>query len=124
MVKQGNFVDRMFFRYYLIIYYLYMMSVNVFFPKGGPVGYVVNGILLLFILYASVVRNKYNSKFILVYLYLLFTLLLVIFQSSNLLYSITNYIKYTMGLLCLPIGFNLLSSVRKLKEFQNYLSVC
>jgi O-antigen ligase len=95
-----------------------MMSVNVFFPKGGPVGYVVNGILLLFILYASVVRNKYNSKFILVYLYLLFTLLLVIFQSSNLLYSITNYIKYTMGLLCLPIGFNLLSSVRKLKEFQ------
>lgn len=115
---QENIVDRFFIKYFLIIYYLYIMSVNVLFPKGSMVGILVNGVILLFLLYASFIRNRHNGEFVLVYVYLIFILLLILLQSSNVMYSFTNYIKYALGLLCLPIGFNILSSVRKLREFQ------
>lgn len=118
MNRKEYLVDNIFIKYFLVIYYLYVMSVNVIFPKGGIAAIFVNGLILFFLVYASVVRNRYNNKFTIIYFYILLQLMLIILQSSNLIYSVTNLIKYSIGLLCLPLGFNILSSVKKLKNFQ------
>ncbi len=112
-----NRLDILFIRYYFIIYYLYIMSVNVLIPKGGLFGDAFNGILILFLLYATIRRFSYCAKFSYIYMYLIFLLFLIFIQSSNIVYSITNYLKFAMGMLCLPLGFSLISTVVKFKEF-------
>lgn len=118
MKKQGGFVDKVFYRYYLIIYYLYMMGVDILFPKQGIAAVLINIPVMLFLLYATFTRNKHSKKFVLVYAYLIFIFVLILLQSSNLMYSMRNFIKYSYGLLCLPLGFNILSSPKRLREFQ------
>lgn len=113
-----NLIDKLFIRYYLIIYNLYMLSMDIFIPKKTIFSIVFNAVALLFLVYITVARGIYNKKFIFVYLYIIFLVLLVIIQSSDYLYSFANLVKYIMGLMCLPIGFNILSSTSKYKEFQ------
>jgi hypothetical protein len=95
-----------------------MMSVNIIIPKGSIAGIVLNGLVLIYLVCATALKGRYNHKFIIIYVYIIFLFILIILQSSNYLYSITNYIKYIIGLLCLPLGFNILSSLRKFREFQ------
>lgn len=118
MYSLANFVDKFFIRYYLIVYFLYMMSLKTIIPAGGIVTVIVNGIIVLFLFLATIVRNRYNYQFIYLYSYIIFLFLLVILQSSNHSASFINLTKYLISLLSLPVGFNVFSSVAKFKEFQ------
>lgn len=95
-----------------------MMSVNVIIPNKGIGAVLINGLLFSFLIFATIVSGKYNKKFKYIYFYIIFLFLLVLLQSSNHQYSFTNLIKYSMGLLCLPLGFNILSSQEKFRDFQ------
>lgn len=118
MIRKESIIDFIFIRYFFIVYYLYMMSVNVILSKDGIWGILVNGLMFLFLIYASFVRNRYNKKFSCVYLYIIFIFIQIVLQSSDFQYSMKNFLKYIIGLLCLPIGFNVLSSVKKMRKFQ------
>lgn len=115
---KDRFSETFFIRYILIVYYLYLMSVEVIIPKKSVIGIVLNILIFIFIIYLNLYNIKNCRKFIIVYLYLLFCLILILSQSSDLIYSLTNYIKYSIGLLCLPVGFGIFSSLHKLKQFQ------
>jgi len=95
-----------------------MMSVNVILPKKGIWAVLIYGLMFSFLIYATIVREKYNKKFFYIYFYIIFLFLLILLQSSDYQYSFTNFIKYTAGLLCLPLGFNILSSLEKFRDFQ------
>lgn len=114
----NKIVDTIFIKYFLIVYFLYTMSLKTLIPQGGMISAVINLLMLFFVVYATIIRNKYNSKFIGIYVYLAFIAVLIIIQSSDYQFSLTNFIKYSLSVLCLPIGFNVFSSLSKFRNFQ------
>lgn len=94
------------------------MSVNVFIPKGSIFGVILNIVMIAFLLYAIIIKGKYHKEFAGIYLYVLLLSLLILIQSSDYLYSFRNFARYLFGLLCLPVGFNILSSLKKFRDFQ------
>lgn len=101
------------------------MSVDVIIPKKSILGVVLNSAILLFFIYVIVSKClNHKKKFIIIYLYILYCLILLLLQSTDILYSSTCFAKYTIGLLCLPIGFNILSSLKKLRMFQLTGIIC
>ncbi len=70
-----------------------MLSMDIFIPKKTIFSIVFNAVALLFLVYITVARGIYNKKFIFVYLYIIFLVLLVIIQSSDYLYSFANLVK-------------------------------
>lgn len=120
-----NIVDKIFIRYFFIVYYIYAMSVDVIIPKKSILGIVLNAAILLFFIYVIVSKCLNNDKkFLIIYLYIFYCLILILLQSTNLIYSSTCFAKYTIGLLCLPIGFNFLSSLKKIRMFQLTGIIC
>lgn len=117
-------VDKVFIRYFLIVYYVYTMSIDVIIPKKSMLGIIMHALILLYLLYIIIAEGRNNKKFFLVYIYICYCFLLILLQSSDIMYSITNYIKYIIGILCLPVGFSLLSSLKKIREFQLTGIVC
>ncbi len=120
-----TFVDNIFIRYFFIVYYLYAMSVDIIIPKKSILGIVLNAAILLFFIYVIVSKCLNNDKkFLIIYLYVIYCLMLILLQSTDIVYSLTYFAKYIIGLLCLPIGFNLLSSLKKLRTFQLTGIIC
>lgn len=118
-------VDKIFIRYFFIVYYLYAMSVDIIIPKKSILGIVLNAAILLFFIYVIVSKCLNNDKkFLIIYLYIIYCFILILLQSTDIVYSLTYFAKYTIGLLCLPIGFNLLSSLKKLRMFQLTGIIC
>lgn len=121
---KDTWIERFFIRYFFVTYYLYSMSVDVFLPKGSSWGVILNIFWLLFLVYASIVKIRMTRKFGYIYFYIAFLVILICIQSSDYFYSFKFLGKYAIGLLCLPLGFSILSSVRKFREFQRTGIIC
>lgn len=119
-----TWIDYFFIRYFLIIYYLYTMSVGIFLPKGSVFGVLLNFFFLFFLIYASIVKSKMTGKFAYIYCYIAFIVLLICINSSDYYVSFKLLGKYAIGLLCLPLGFSILSSVEKIREFLGTGIIC
>lgn len=119
-----TWIDRFFIRYFFVTYYLYSMSVDIFLPKGSFWGVLLNAVLLAFLICASFIKSKMTGKFAYIYFYIAFIVILICIQSSDYFYSFKLLGKYAISLLCLPLGFSILSSVRKFREFQRTGIIC
>lgn len=122
--SKSTWVDRFFIKYFFVTYYLYSMSVDIFLPKGSFWGVLLNALLLAFLIYASFIKSKTTAKFAYIYFYIAFLVILISIQSSDYSYSFKVLGKYVIGLFCLPLGFSILSSIRKFREFQKIGIIC
>ena len=121
--KTLNIFSNFFLKYFFIVYYLYLMCVGVIIPKGTTFGELFNGVLFIFILYMAFVRCL-NKRFLFFYLYFLFLVALVLINSSDYMYSLSNLIKYSIQFLCLPIGYSVISSMDKYRELLKTGLIC
>lgn len=83
------------------------MLMDVLIGRGSAITVVFNFIIISYVIYYSLVKNAYRFSFLYLFLYAFFFLILIILSSSDLPYSIRNYIKYLEGILCLPLAFNM-----------------
>lgn len=97
-------------------YYIYMMLNGIVIPKGSAVALIFSCTVFTYIIYCNLFLNKYINKFILIYVYLLYIALLIFLFSSNYFASYRLWVKYSNGLLCLPVAFNLISEDTDRKE--------
>lgn len=93
-----------------IAYYIYMMLNGIVIPKGSAVALIFSCIVFVYIVYCNIFANQYINKFILIYLYLIYIAFSIFLLSSNYFASYRLWVKYSNGLLCLPIAFNLVST--------------
>lgn len=89
----------------LLVYYVYMILVDVVIPKKSFWGMLLNISVFAFFLYYSVINNRYALKFGYLFIYSFFVLILIILQSSDFLISIRTWILMTCGMAALPIGY-------------------
>lgn len=101
------------FLYLWIIFYIYIILNDTYIPKGSFITIAINALIFLYSIYLITI-SIYKAKFFFLFLYLLFLLILIIFTSSDFNYSFKLWMKYSMGIICLPIGFEIFNS-RNLK---------
>lgn len=75
--------------------------------RGSAITVIFNFIIITYVIYYSFIKNEYRFSFLYLFLYAFFFLILIILSSTNLPYSIRNYIKYFEGVLCFPLAFSL-----------------
>lgn len=114
---QSNFINKFFLRYFFVIYYLYMMSVNVLIPRGSAFGAVIVIIFFLSVVSLSIQNKNVVKKYSYIYVYVGYVFISATLLSSDLMSSYTNLIKLSIGLLWLPLGYYLIPNIYHLKRF-------
>lgn len=104
------------FLYFLPIYYIYNMTIDVVFTRGGMGGILINLLILTLFAYLCL-NNPYNTKFIYLYVWLLLNLVLILCNSSDVLYSLKEFGKNVIGILCFPLSFYLIYSSIQVRRF-------
>lgn len=110
------------FYYFVIIYFIYVALNNVLFAKQSYPTYIVNGFFLLFTIYVTFQYVEIKRFMIPMYLFFIY-LLILIFFSSNFLYSAQTYIKTLIPALFLPISFSFIKDIKQLKKFNKVLII-
>lgn len=108
------------FLYLLPLYYIYCMLIDVVFTRGGGLGVVINISIMVLLIYLSF-YNSYNKKFVYIYLWLLFNLILIFCNSSNPIFSLKEFGKNLIGILCFPLSFYFISSNKEVIRFLKVL---
>ena len=98
------------------LYYIYMMLNGVVLPKGSFFNLAFNGVIFLFCIGYSLKNPYLLIKFGFVYLYLLFLFLLLLLTSSNFYGSLRMWMKFSIGYMCLPIGYDLFCYNKSIKN--------
>lgn len=91
----------------LVFFYLYMALVGVVLTKGSAIGLAISGLMFVLTIYYGFVSNRFRSLFGSVYLFILFVFFLILLTSNNAVFSYRMWLKMSMGLLALPLGFNI-----------------
>ena len=107
MEKSLTFGEKSFF-YIWAMYYIYEMANSIVFAAGSAITIVFNLLVIVYVGYYGLVRNGIPRQFSYMYVYILFLLLLVLFTSTDVSYSMRNYLKYLEGIMCFPLAFFLL----------------
>lgn len=97
------------FLYFLPVYYIYNMLIDVVFARGSIAGVVLNVLILLMLLYFSL-HNTHNKRFWYIFLWIALNVVLITCNSSKIVYSFMWFAKNLIGLLCFPLSFYLISS--------------
>ncbi len=105
-MRSSNSIWKGLFCVLFVAFYIYSMLNSVAFSKGSDFTIFANAAVFLFLLYFTFVHVRIQ-RFYFIYLYILFLLVLILLTSSDYSYSIKMWVKYTMGLLCLPLGFEM-----------------
>ena len=110
------------FYYFVIIYFIYVALNSILFAKQSSPTYIVNGFFLLFTIYITFQYVEIKRFMIPMYLFFIY-LLILIFFSSNFLYSAQTYIKTLIPALFLPISFSFIKDIKQLKKFNKVLII-
>lgn len=108
------------FIYFLPVYYVYNMLLDVIFTRGSILGLIINIVLLFLLAYLSL-SNKYNKKFWYIFAWIVFNLILIVSNSSKIIFSLTWFFKTLIGLLCFPLAFYLISGNKRAVMFLKML---
>jgi len=92
------------------VYYIYMMLNSIVIPKGSLITLLFNGGIFIYCVLYFIKQNYLLGKFGFIHLYLVFLFILILLMSSNFMASLKLWMKYSIGILCLPIGFDLFSN--------------
>lgn len=101
------------FLYFLPAYYLYNMLLDVVFTRGSAAGVIINMGVLAMLIYLSL-SNPFNKKFWYVFIWFIFNTILILCNSSDVLFSIKWFCLNVMSMLCLPLAFNLISTNKQI----------
>lgn len=104
------------FLYFLPVYYVYNILIDVVFTRGSDAGILLNIVILAMLVYFSLM-NFYNKKFWYIFAWITFNILLIICNSSKVIFSFTWFAKNIIGLLCFPLSFYFISSNKQIIRF-------
>ncbi len=121
IIKKGIFGS--FFINMLVLFYLYMALVGVILSKGTAVGLVISGLMFALTIYYGFVSNMFRSIFGSIYFFILFVFFLILLTSSNYPFSYRMWLKMSMGLLALPLGFNIFHCEENLQRYWRNLVI-
>lgn len=92
------------------------MLIDVVFTRGSAAGIVINIAIMAMLVYFSLF-NIYNKKFWYIFVWIIFNIILIICNSSQMLFSFVWFAKNLIGLLCFPLAFYLISSDEQIVRF-------
>lgn len=110
------------FIYFLPVYYIYNMLIDVVFVRGSTMGVIMNVVILVTFIY-FLFYNSYNKKYIYVYIWILLNIVLILLNSSNIVFSFKEFAKSVIGLLSFPLSFYYISTNNQIVRFIKVL-VC
>lgn len=110
------------FIFFLPVYYVYNMLLDVTFTRGSAIGIVINMGVLAMLTYFSM-GNPFNKKFWYIFVWFVFNIVLIFCNSSDVLFSIKWFCLNIMSLLCFPLAFNLISTDKQIVSFLKVLII-
>ena len=92
-----------------ILYYIYGCMNSIVFEKGSAITIVANAVLFIYLFFYTIRKSYLIAKFSFIYLYVFFLLIILLLSSSDLLFSVRMWMRFSMPFLCLAIGYDLFS---------------
>lgn len=112
-----------FFINMLVFFYLYMALVGVILPKGSDIGLSITGVMFALTVYYGFISNKFRAVFGSVLFFIIFVFLLILLNSNNLFFSYRMWLKMCMGMLALPLGFNIFHCEENVQKYWRNLII-
>lgn len=109
-------ISRKIFFFVWLLYYIYMILNGIFITKGSMITLIFNGSIFLYCIVYTLKNSYLWSKFGFLYLFLLFIFILILLSSSDFFVSLKIWMKYSIGIMCFPIGFDLLCNKESIKK--------
>ncbi len=100
-----------------------MMLNGIVIPKGSIITSIFSASLFFYILYSTLTVNIDVKKFGIVWIYLIYIAISIFLLSTNYFASYRMWIKYSNGLLCLPIAFTLITTEDDRKNVMKILCI-
>lgn len=107
----------------LIVYYVYGAMVDTLLPKGSTIGVVISLMMFGLALYYGFFYNRFRNIFNSIFIFLFFLFFLIFFMSSNYYVSYKDFIKFSIGFLSLPIGYNILGTENSIVKYWKVLLI-
>lgn len=107
---------------FLIIFYVYLMLVGSIIPYTTSLGIIFYSIIFLS-LFSIYIYVRQDNKFLIIEIFLIYILLLVFLQSSNLVVSIKSFMKIAMSMICFPLGFWLLGNEKGIEKLMRLIII-
>lgn len=102
--------------YVWIPYYIYMMLINIVIPVGSAFGVIFSIFIFIMAVHYGYIYNSFKGYFTHIFLYLAFVFFVILINSSNYLVSYKSWVKLSIGLLSLPIGFSIFDNEENVKR--------
>lgn len=107
----------------LVCFYLYMALVGVLLSKGSEVGLAISGLMFVMTIYYGLISNEFRFSFSSIYLFIIFVFFLILLTSNKYLFSYRMWLKMSMGMLALPLGFNIFHCENNIQKYWRNLII-